>query len=151
MERRTSADGCRSLGFSFNRWITNMMPNNASSATPDSLTVAEIDKLFDFQVGLREPKRLGVTSLYIMGIAKDDRTAAKVVDRLLKIGVFKQDGSQVETKAITLNFANQLSWLPSHCQKRLICVLFAWEEELIALATGGGRRGGGNNDHEGGD
>jgi hypothetical protein len=131
MERTTDAAGRRRLSFSFNRLITNMIPNFSNSATPDSLTVTEIDKIFDFQISMKDPRRLSPASLYIMEIAGDESTSEKVFKKLISIGVLRKEGAEVDTKSISAKFVNEIPWIPTWRQKRLICLLFAWEEELM--------------------
>jgi hypothetical protein len=131
MEWKYDDSGKRRLSFSFGKFITAAVPNFANSATPDSLTSQEMDKLFDFQMILKEPKKLEPASLTLMGCVQEERTGAWVIKKLVDMGVLKNNETEVETRAITKDFANQLSKVPVHSQKRLIVLLFAWEEELM--------------------
>jgi hypothetical protein len=108
-----------------------MFPNISTFSGPYSLSNADLDRLFDFQVSMPRPKEIGVGTMYIMGITQDERKGAKVVEKLAEIGVLKGKARIVDTHAITRYFSHQLYMIPIYTQKRLVCLLFAWEEELM--------------------
>jgi hypothetical protein len=130
--RNSESPGTKALlSYKFNRMLVNLLPHVSTFNGPDSLSNAELDRLFDFQVSLPRPKEIGVGTLYITGIAYDERKGTKVVDKLVEIGVLKGKDRIVDTHAITRYFSHQLYMIPIYAQKRLVCLLFAWEEELM--------------------
>ena len=57
------------LGFSFTRFIASAVPNFATSSDNDiELSAKQQDDLFNFQIGLPEPRLLGEHSFYIAGV-----------------------------------------------------------------------------------
>jgi hypothetical protein len=102
----------------------------------DTLSPGDLDRLFDFQTSLANPKQLSAATLYIMGVTDTERKATKTVAKLVEIGVLSKgdaasQGGYVNTRNIGSQFAHQIYILPKWALKRLICVLFAWEEELM--------------------
>lgn len=58
-------------GFSFNRLITNMIPNMANDAKNDvDMSSLQKDLLFTYQLGLANPKALGVEAFQHGGITR---------------------------------------------------------------------------------
>jgi len=49
----------------------------------------------------------------------------------VKEGLITTDPPGVDTKKIGKEFTNKFATIPVYAQKRLICLLFAWEEELM--------------------
>jgi len=119
--------GNHELKFNWNRQQARGIPSEFS----DGLSLADKDLLFDFQIGLTEFKKLSPSTLYITNCALQEKDAKKVFDRLVQIGVITDGGEGVNTKAIGRNFVNQLVMLPKCLQKRTVCLLFEWEEELV--------------------
>lgn len=131
--------------FSFTRMMGNMFPAfGQAREVPDALTSAELDGLFDFQISLQEPKKLGPASLYLMDIG-DERTSRKVVEKLESLGILingkqsiakdvdrtdRYQAMTVDTSKLASGLTHHLAILPAWRQKRLIVTLFAWEEEL---------------------
>ena len=134
MFRYIDAKGNRRTGFSFSRLALNSFPNFANTGTSE-LTLADKDLLFDFQVGLSHPKKLTAATLYITRCALNDKNAQKVFDRLLELNVITNGGEGVDTRNIKPNFTHQMAIQPQHLQKRTVCLLFEWEEELMRYAS----------------
>jgi hypothetical protein len=132
MQKYYDANGKRRTSFSLYRMITNAVPNFANSADP-SVSIDDLDTLFYFQQSVKPPQKLIPTSLYITRIVQDEKGAAKVYDKLLKLDILHEGPPYVDTTKITANFTNQLAILPSFAQKRLIYLLFDWEEEVRRL------------------
>jgi hypothetical protein len=115
-----------------NRAFLNMWPTPTSTTIGfDTLSAAELDRLFNFQIALAKPKELCAATLYIMGVTTTERTAAKTMNKLVEIGVLQKGSAAVNTRNIGPQFAHQVYILPKWALKRLVCVLFAWEEELM--------------------
>jgi hypothetical protein len=107
-----------------------MVPNMANSGNPEFST-EETDKIFDFQITNPEPKKLTASTLYIANITPHQSIAEKTYKRLIKEGMLIENPPAVNTKKIGKNLTNQFSFLPIFGQKRLVCLLFDWEEELM--------------------
>jgi len=118
--------GNHELKFNWEKQRTRRIPSEFA----DGLSLADKDLLFDFQIGLTEFKNLSPSTLYITNCALQEKDAKKVFERLLQIGVITDGGEGVNTKAIGRNFVNQLAMIPKCLQKRTVCLLFEWEEEL---------------------
>lgn len=129
MQTYYDANGKRRASFSLYRLITNAVPNFANSGDP-SVSVNDLDALFDFQQSVKPPQKLVPASLYLVRIAQDEKAAAKVYNKLLKIGVLHEGPPYVDTKKITANFTNQVAIISSFAQKRLVYLIFDWEEEI---------------------
>ena len=54
-------------------------------------------------------------------------------DKLLKLGILHECPPYDDTKKITAELTHQLAIIPLHAQKRLIYLLFDWEEEVRRL------------------
>jgi hypothetical protein len=60
-----------SVGFSFNRLITNTIPNFANDSKNDvDLSPQQMDDLFVFQLHQPDPRVLGPLSFNIQGVAR---------------------------------------------------------------------------------
>lgn len=129
MYHTIDSSGNRRTKFSFGRLLVNAVPNFANTGS-DELTRADKDLLFDFQIGLSDPKKLSSSTLWIMGCGLNEKNAQKAFKKLVELGIVGKDGVGVDTKMIGKNFANQMAVLPVHMQKRTVCLLFEWEEEL---------------------
>jgi hypothetical protein len=134
MQRTYDESGKRKLSFSFGRFITNAVPNFANS-TEAIFTVQDLDNLFDFQQVLKPPQRLIPQSLYVGKITQEDKTGGKVLEKLEKLGIVHPGPPYISTKGIGPNFANQIATISSFAQKRLVCMLFDWEEECRRWAV----------------
>lgn len=130
MESTRDASGNRHLSWSWSRFITNTIPNFANSSNPE-LSTSELDTLFDFQTACARPKQLTPTSLYVAKISTHESVCAKIHVKLIKEGLLTLDPPGVDTKKIDKGFANQFALIPVYAQKKLVCLLFAWEEELM--------------------
>jgi len=131
MYKKTDANGKRHISFSFNRLVTNTFPNFASDTTNPELSLSEMDLIFDFQTACAKPKQLTPTSLYIAKINDNESSCKKVFDKLVKEGYLTANPDAIHTDLIGKKFASQFAIIPVFAQKRLICLLFAWEEELM--------------------
>lgn len=107
-----------------------MIPNLSNSGNPEFST-AELDRLFDFQISTSSPKKLTASSLYISKVVDHEGLAVKVHRKLIKEGLLTEDPPAVHTKKIGRNLTHHFALLPVFGQKRMVCLLFAWEEELM--------------------
>ncbi|KAF2655853.1 hypothetical protein K491DRAFT_692498 [Lophiostoma macrostomum CBS 122681] len=127
---RTPGGGTR---FSFTRFINNAVPNLALAPQVTELNIAERDALFVYQVSASAPEKLVEESYIAGGITSSTSVSAKIHRALLKNGVIVKDTGRIDTSKVTKNFAHQLSHITSHAQKKLIDMLFFWEEEMMRL------------------
>lgn len=132
--------------FSFTRFITNAVPNFANDASEDvDLTPAQADALVTYQLSLPDPPYLTKDSFLVAGITDSRSISEKVYKALLKAGIIsgspsvdkKSSGSEssqrpapLNTSAIGRNFAHQMACISIHAQRKLVGMLFFWEEEL---------------------
>jgi hypothetical protein len=130
MKRYIDENGKRRLSFSFYRLITNTIPNFANSGGEPKLSISDLDTIFEIQQVIEPPQRLVPSTLYISGVTSNEPNAKRVFEKLTTIGVVNDKAPWVDTSKITANFTHQLAILPSVYQKRLICLLFDWEEEI---------------------
>ncbi|MCJ1244564.1 hypothetical protein MMC30_001762 [Trapelia coarctata] len=122
------------LGFSFNRFITSAVPNFANSSDRDmELSAKQQDDLFNFQIGLAEPRVLAEHSFYIAGVVENINQSPKILTSLKKASILSEhpDDPTVYTSRISKNFPNQMATISVHRQRKLVCMLFFWEEELM--------------------
>ncbi|KAF2815219.1 uncharacterized protein BDZ99DRAFT_459146 [Mytilinidion resinicola] len=115
--------------FSFSRFINNAVPNLALGPRADDLTVREQDQLFEHQISLPDPLKLDSLAFFVGGITSHERVSTQVHAALIKNGVLSAQSAAIDTKAITPQFAHQISIISSFAQKKLVNLLFYWEEE----------------------
>jgi hypothetical protein len=130
MQRYYDENGKRRLSFSFYRLITNAVPNFANSGGDPKISASDLDTIFEFQLVVDPPHKLIPSTLYIAGVTPHEKNAKRIFDKLTSIGVLMDQAPWVDTQKITPNFTHQLAILPSVYQKRLICLLFDWAEEV---------------------
>jgi hypothetical protein len=129
MQHITDDSGNRKSSFSFSRLAQNMFPNFASDRNPDSVS-QQLDVLFDFQAALAVPQYITPAALYLSECAQNEKTAAMIHSKLLKLGVLKSEAPWLDTQKIDRNLPNKLPELPIYTQKVLVNLLFDWEEEV---------------------
>jgi hypothetical protein len=129
--------------FSFTRLITNAFPNFANDSVNDvDLTPAQADQLFIYQLGTLHPRYLSENAFFIGGITDSESLSQKIHKALIKNKVLlpiPEDSSSsgqaatetmtVNTAGITKGFASQLAIISVHAQRKLVGLLFFWEEE----------------------
>ena len=115
--------------FSFTRFMSNAVPNIAGAPQDTDLSDHEKDLVFTYQIGEPEPLFLSPQAFLHAGITTSSRTSASVHKALLKNGVLREELPAINTSAISRNFAHELSIITSHAQKKLVNLLFFWEEE----------------------
>ncbi|MCJ1357667.1 MAG: hypothetical protein MMC33_007663 [Icmadophila ericetorum] len=146
------------LSFSFNRMITNAVVSMAYDSARDiDLTPLQQDTLFVYQLCQREPKRLTEEAFFRTGIVGKSSSALQPhnqpsevppsltppsTDRaslskqihhaLCKASILSPHASDpnVYTARITKNFSHQMPFIDVHRQRKLVSMLFFWEEEL---------------------
>ncbi|KZM21239.1 uncharacterized protein EKO05_0011537 [Ascochyta rabiei] len=115
--------------FSFTRFMSNAVPSIAGASQDIDLSGCEPDLAFMYQLSEPDPLLLSPGVFAHAGITSAPKISAAVYKALLKNGVLEQNSPTVHTERITKNFANQVSGITSHAQKKLINFLFFWEEE----------------------
>ncbi|KAK3079672.1 hypothetical protein LTS18_004172 [Coniosporium uncinatum] len=95
------------------------------------LSKEEYDNLFRYQAGLSSPKKLNEHSFYIAHVTRDLRHSRKTLESLYQSGILCEDSCDIHTERITKEFSSQHSRLPVLMQKKLVNMLFTWEEELM--------------------
>jgi hypothetical protein len=121
--------------FSFSRMIQNAFPVFANDDPNDAdLSPRQADDLVEYQLSLPFPRYLTEASFFVAGITDNKTFSQRVHKNLLKAGIISApspNNSQppVTTAAIGKNFANQLSHISIHAQRKVVGMLFFWEEE----------------------
>ena len=140
-----------SLAFSWNRLVTNTFPNFAlDNKNNVEMSPAQADSLFQWQIRQEDPTKLDELAFYAAGVTGalkliesyipnsndlTNRTDAKtyskrILKALQKNGVITPE-AKLDLSRITKHLPNQLSFLDVHRQRKLVGMLFAWEEELM--------------------
>ncbi|KAH8815725.1 hypothetical protein F5884DRAFT_747255 [Xylogone sp. PMI_703] len=134
--------------FSWNRLITNPIPNFARDDINDvDLSPVQADALVRYQLALPNPRYLDPKSFFIAGITGSESLSKDVYKVLVKHNLIlpapndqspqssspnqAPDGNvmTVNTFGVTKKFANQLAVISVHAQRKLVGMLFFWEEE----------------------
>ena len=127
------------------RLINNAVPNFARDDPNDvNLSPVQADNLLRYQLVLPHPRYLSETSFFVAGIVGSESLSKKVHKALIKSKIIlpvPEDGSSqsasegeqmtVNTAGVTTNFASQLALISVHAQRKLVGLLFFWEEECI--------------------
>ena len=90
-----------------------------------------------YQLSLPYPRYLGENSIFVAGIVADEAQSKTVYKTLVKKDlILPTPGAAtvgakmtVDTAKVTKNFANQFATISVHTQRKLIGMLFFWEEE----------------------
>jgi hypothetical protein len=106
-------------------------PNFANEKAGIDLSPQELDYLFCAQLGSANPKRLETSTLTLCGIGNAPSLSERTMKRLVELGIIGKDDGSLHTDKIDKRFANKLSFIPVGQQKKLINLLFTWEEELM--------------------
>ncbi|KAF2117320.1 hypothetical protein BDV96DRAFT_644745 [Lophiotrema nucula] len=116
--------------FSFTRFINNAVPNLAGTPQQYDLTPTEQDALFEYQLAEPDPLKLCDQAFFAGGITQSKTISLQIHKALLKNGVLSETEAIVNTRMISKNLANEVAMVSVHAQKRLINLLFFWEEEI---------------------
>ena len=126
----------RSGRFSFRRFVQNLNPVIPNSKSDIDLSPEEADRLFSLQQGLPQPRFLVPESYTIAPICDNLPTAKKLQAALLKYGYVLAPSETGEAPALTVrtdlidkHLPSRLGMISVHAQKKLISLLFFWEEE----------------------
>lgn len=127
--------------FSFMRLINNAVPNFARDDPNDvDLSPEQADNLLKYQLDLPHPRYLSEKAFYVAGIVGAESLSESVYKTLVKNKIIlpvPEDASSsasdvqmtVNTAGVTNKFANQLASISVHAQRKLVGMLFFWEEE----------------------
>lgn len=127
------------------RLINNAIPNMARDDPNDvDLSPKQADDLFRWQLATPHPRYLSEKSFFIAGIVGAESLSKKVYKALVKSKIIlpvPEDGSSsgasqevqmtVNTGGVTKNFTSQLAIISVHAQRKLVGMLFFWEEECM--------------------
>lgn len=127
--------------FSWNHLITNMVPNFARDDPNDvDLKPEQADNLVRYQLQLPHPRYLNESAFFVAGIVGAESLSKKVHKSLVKNKIIlpvpetkapEEEQMTVNTAGITKHFASQLAIISVHAQRKLVGLLFFWEEELM--------------------
>jgi hypothetical protein len=128
----------RGRKFSFMRLVNNAIPNFARDDMNDvDLSPVQADNLVRYQLSQPDPTRLTEESVQIAGLTTSSQISKKVFKALEKNGIISSSADKipVNTAGITTNFAHQLACISVHAQRKLVGMLFFWEEECTRWRT----------------
>jgi len=121
--------------FSFMRLINNAIPNFARDDINDvDLSPKQADELVEYQLTLPAPRYLGQGSFFVAGLTDSKSISEKIYKGLLKANIINAPSSDnskppVVTGAIGKSFVHQMACISVHAQRKLVGILFFWEEE----------------------
>jgi hypothetical protein len=137
----------RNLRISFSRLILNAVPNFANN-TPEldaSLSLDEQDILFVYQTsGSLKPGKshldLEAASFRCGGVTESENVSRRIYNTLLKLGIIFPTSAPnapnpygIDTNRITTEFTHKLAFLGVPSQRKVIGLLFFWEQEAVRL------------------
>jgi hypothetical protein len=132
--------------FSFSRMMTNAFPNFARDDADDvDLTPTQADNLLRYQLATTHPRYLNEKSFFAAGIVGSESLSKKVYKALAKNGLIllvedlglssssnvSKEDMTVNTAKIGKGFASQMAVISVHAQRKLVGMLFFWEEECV--------------------
>lgn len=88
--------------------------------------------LYGYQLTLPRPLLLSQLAFHTANIVWRYKDSQRVYKTLQKKGIISAAG-EIKTQAITKSFAHQFAYLSAFAQRRIIGVLFWWEEEVQRL------------------
>jgi len=120
-----------------------MKPNFANDSKDDvDLSPQQADQIVAYQLASKYPRYLGENAFFVGGVTDSEANSKKVHKGLVKHGIIHpipEDSSSsgqeaaetmtVNTAGITKAFANQMAIISVHAQRKLVGLLFFWEEE----------------------
>jgi hypothetical protein len=126
--------------FSFSRMMLNAIPNfTRDDANDVDLTPTQADNLVRYQLASTHPNYLQEKAFFSAGIVGSESLSKKVYKSLLKNGLIlstpgandKTEDLTVNTSKISKGFASQMAVISVHAQRKLVGMLFFWEEECM--------------------
>ncbi|MCJ1462768.1 hypothetical protein MMC07_001371 [Pseudocyphellaria aurata] len=120
------------VSWSWSRLVLNAVPNNANDCKNEAdLTPKQQDDLFRFQLTQLDPRILSEQSFYIAGIVDHPSLSPRILAALHKASILTSSPPFVHTSLITRKFPHQVAIISVHRQRKLVSLLFFWEEELM--------------------
>jgi hypothetical protein len=143
----------RNRRFSWLRLIDNAFPTFARDDRYSvDLTPAQADNLVRWQISTPTPAYLSEEAFYVVGLTSSQTVSKKIHQALVKHNLiapspsaprssqasrisarpppsFAQPTFPVNTAGISRNFVKQLAFISAQMQRRLVSLLFFWEEE----------------------
>ena len=125
--------------FSWTRLFSNAFPVFANDSINDiNLTPPQADKLFAHQITRPYPHYLTDDAFLVASIVDTSSQSARIHQSLIKHNIIlpvpapgspETEKMTVNISAITKHFANQHPTISIHVQRKLVALLFFWEEE----------------------
>ncbi|KAK8219852.1 hypothetical protein M8818_000826 [Zalaria obscura] len=115
--------------------IGNLNVGFPSPTTKGSIDLSplEADLLVHHQLAQPQLQYLSPIAFSAAKIVDNESTSVKIHKALTKNGILglpsEPNATPVTTTAITRSFAHQLAFVSAHVQRRLVALLFFWEEE----------------------
>ncbi|KAK4506387.1 hypothetical protein PRZ48_000117 [Zasmidium cellare] len=116
-------------------FLLNPFNPTASPSDPGPLSPSQKDTFYTYQLSLPTgPYGFDKESLWASTIIQHKHLSSNVFHTLQHIGVLdKERGNVVDTSKIGPKFTHQLAEIPARQQKRVVDLLFWWEEECQRL------------------
>lgn len=122
-----------------------MIPNFANDSPNDvDLSPGQADQLLAYQLASKHPRFLSENAFFIAGITGSESLSKKVHKALVKhklilppseasssTGQAATETLTVNTAGVTKSFASQMAMISVHAQRKLVGLLFFWEEECM--------------------
>lgn len=117
--------------FSFSRLLG---PKGSFGPSAIDLRPLQADLLVSLQLRQANPKALSTSAFSVAQIVATEANSAKIHAALIKSGILfshndDEMGNTVDTSKITRNFAHELAFVSVAAQKRIVALLFFWEDE----------------------
>ncbi|QIW96045.1 hypothetical protein AMS68_001563 [Peltaster fructicola] len=125
---------------SIGRLLSAFVPKPPNITLNIDLSPLECDLLVSYQLSLSPPSFLGTHAFSAAKIVSSDDLSARIHDALFRIAIINRppaDASEaympVDTTKITRDFANQLYFCNGFVLRRVISLLFVFEEQCVRL------------------
>lgn len=102
--------------------------------TSADLPLLHQDMLYLHQLSLTTPPLLSPLAFHAAAIVKHEKASLKVHAALLSAGILSPAG-EIRTSAIDRNFTHKLAFLSQGAKRRIVSLLFFWEEEARRLRS----------------
>ena len=112
---------------------TSVFQPTAKTETDVDLNIHQADDLYRWQLSQEDPRALNEMSFFMASIIDSKSLAADVFRALCKIGVIHPLSGELDTTRIERNFSHGVSMISLARQRKVIGMLFHWEEELTRL------------------
>lgn len=119
----------RSRSF-FEKLTTRVFPPTHKEHRDVDLNIHQADDLFRWQMAQEQPRALNEGSFFMASVVDSKAISREVFKSLCKIGVLHPLSGELDTTRIDRNFSHGVAVVSLERQRKIIGLLFHWEEEL---------------------